>query len=164
MLIRPATEDDAGALFQVHRAAVGAFCSEAYSPEHMAKWFLGRTAAIYEESLKAGRIWLAEAEGQILGFVEAVPGEVTLLFVAPQASGSSVGATLVELGVQKASGSAAVPVTVIATMNSVSFYRRHGFQVVGEQFFARGEPELRYPVVKMVRNAVAQEAASLTDA
>jgi len=164
MLIRRATQDDAEAMFQVHRAAVNAFCSEAYSPEHMAKWFLGRTARIYEESLAAGRLWLAEAEGRVLGFVEAVPDEVTLLFVAPEARGNAVGAALLERGIQQATGSNACAVTVIATKNSVSFYQRHGFQVVGEQFFGRGEPELQYPVVKMVREPVPHGAVAATDA
>jgi ribosomal protein S18 acetylase RimI-like enzyme len=164
MIIRRAKVEDAEALFEVHQGAVNSFCASSYTPEHMAEWFLGRTAKMYEPAVRAGRLWLAEANNRVLGFVGAVPGEVTLLFVAPEASGQSVGGTLLEFGFRQAESSPQVPVVVIATTNSVSFYRRHGFQVVGEQFFVRGDPPREYPVVKMVHARVPAHEAPLTDA
>ena len=152
-LIRRAHQDDAATLYVIHQRSVKAFCAAHYSEAHLAEWFLGRSAAIYQDALHAGRIWLAEADGRVLGFVEAIAGEVTLLFVAPDASGQCVGQQLLEHGVRLAAAMGQGHVTVIATLNAVSFYERHGFQSVEDQYFERGDPPRRYDVVKMVRAA-----------
>ncbi|TDM08618.1 MAG: GNAT family N-acetyltransferase [Ideonella sp. MAG2] len=148
--IRRAHQGDAASLYAIHQRSVNAFCAANYSEEHLAEWFLGRSEAIYQDSLHAGRIWLAEAGGRVLGFVEATRGEVTLLFVRPEASGQCVGQQLLEHGVRLAAAEGPGLVTVIATKNAVSFYERHGFQSVEDQYFERGDPPRRYDVVKMV--------------
>jgi GNAT superfamily N-acetyltransferase len=153
-IIRRAGFEDATEVFAVHQRSVQALCAPDYSAEHMATWFTGRSADIYLPALQAGQLWVAEADGQILGFVGAEPGEVTLLFVAPEAAGRSIGGRLFEFALQRASENFPGPLTVIATRNSVSFYRRYGFVGVEELSFVRGDPPLHYPVVKMVRNPV----------
>jgi predicted N-acetyltransferase YhbS len=149
--IRKAVPRDAEAMFAVHRASVHALCAKAYSAEHMASWFEGRTPEIYAPALAAEQIWVAEQSGNIVGFVGARPGEVTLLFVSPQAMGQGIGSGLFEHGLSVAEGTSSAPVTVVATKNSASFYAAHGFAAVGEQWFERGARSLRYPMVEMVR-------------
>jgi GNAT superfamily N-acetyltransferase len=151
--IRQAVQEDADEIFALHQRSVHALCASHYSSVHMAKWFSGRSADIYAPALQAGRLWVAEANGQIVGFVGAEPGEVTLLFVAPEATGRAIGRMLLEFGLSQASEDFQGPLTVVATKNSASFYRRHGFKDVEEQTFVRGEPPLHYPVVKMARRA-----------
>ncbi|MDZ7813372.1 MAG: GNAT family N-acetyltransferase [Ideonella sp.] len=153
LLIRRAHQGDAAVLYAIHQRSVIAFCAAHYSEEHLAEWFLGRSESIYQDALHAGRIWLAEADGRVLGFVEAIPGEVTLLFVVPDASGQCVGQQLLEHGVRMAAAMGQGQVTVIATLNAVSFYERHRFQLVEDQYFERGDPPRRYDVVKMVHAA-----------
>lgn len=114
--------------------------------------------------MQAGQLWVAEANGQIIGFVGAEPGEVTLLFVAPEVAGLSIGSTLFEFGLMRASENFQGPVTVVATRNSVSFYRRFGFNELEELSFVRGEPPLHYPVVKMVRSPFAPASSLQTEA
>lgn len=121
----------------------------------MATWFTGRSPDMYLPALQAGQLWMAETDGQVIGFVGAQPGEVTLLFVAPEAAGRSIGSRLFEFGLLRASEGLDGPLTVVATRNSVSFYRRFGFKEVEDLSFVRGEPPLHYPVVKMVRNSMA---------
>ena len=148
---RPATIEDAGGLFEVHQASVRGLCSSAYSAEHIEAWFAGRSPAMYGPALEAGHIWVAEGQTGIVGFVGAEPGEVTLLFVLPEASGKGLGRRLFEHGLCVASAAFDGPLTVIATKNSEAFYQRHGFESVEEQAFVRGSAELHYPVVRMLR-------------
>jgi GNAT superfamily N-acetyltransferase len=105
--IRKAVPRDAEAMFAVHQASVHALCAKAYSAEHMASWFEGRTPEIYTPALAAEQIWVAEQDGSIVGFVGARPGEVTLLFVLPQAAGQGIGSGLFERS--GSSGSSGVP-------------------------------------------------------
>jgi len=154
--IRKAVPRDAEAMFAVHQASVHALCAKAYSAEHMASWFEGRTPEIYTPALAAEQIWVAEQDGSIVGFVGARPGEITLLFVLPQAAGQGIGSGLFEQGLSMAEGPSSAPVTVVATRNSASFYAAHGFVAVGEQWFERGARSLRYPMVEMFRQGRTQ--------
>lgn len=149
--IRKAVPEDAEAMFVVHKASVQELCAKSYSAEHLDSWFDGRTPEIYSPALAAEQVWVAEQNGRVVGFVGAEPGEVTLLFVLPQAAGHGIGRSLFEHGLKVAEGASCGPVTVIATKNSESFYATHGFAPVGEQWFVRGVQKLRYAVVKMQR-------------
>lgn len=150
--IRTARREDAEELFSVHQRSVQSLCASDYSAAHMAAWFTGRSATMYLPALQAGRLWVAEANGKVIGFVGTEPGEVTLLFVAPEATGRAIGSMLFEFGLLRASENFHGPLTVVATKNSAPFYRRYGFDDVEEQSFVRGDPPLHYSVVKMVRN------------
>ena len=79
----------------------------------------------------------------------AVPGEVTLLFIAPEHAGNGHAKLLFEHGLSVA-GAPRKAVEVIATKNSVSFYAKYGFKKVGTQAFERGPHSLQYPVVAML--------------
>ena len=155
--MRPATLGDAPALFDVHQASVRALCAGEYSAAHLAVWFDGRSPAMYGPALAAGRIWLAERDGRVLGFVGFAPGEVTLLFVHPQAAGVGLGKRLLAIGLARASTGIDAPITVVATLNSRSFYAAQGFTAVGTQVFERGQPAVRFPVVTMLRRPVAEQ-------
>jgi orotidine-5'-phosphate decarboxylase len=152
-LLRPATLADAAAIFAVHQASVRALCASAYSAQHLAVWFEGRSPAIYAEALSQGRIWLATCEEEIIGFVGTQPGEVTLLFVHPNAAGMGLGRRLFEQGLIEARKSFAGVLSVVATMNSAPFYARFGFVAVEQQAFVRGSEQLQYPVVRMLQQA-----------
>lgn len=149
--IRRATTDDAEELFAVHQRSVRALCAADYPAEQIAAWFTGRSPVMYARPIAAGQMWVAERGGRLLGFVGAEPGEVTLLFVAPEAAGQGVGRRLFEFALAVASHDFDEALTVVATKNSAAFYARFGFVAVEEQAFIRGEPPLHYPVVKMLR-------------
>ncbi len=151
--IRRATPDDAAAVFAVHQRSVHALCAADYPPGHIAAWFTGRSPVMYARTIAAGQMWVADAAGRLLGFAGAEPGEVTLLFVAPEAAGQGVGRRLFEFALARASQGFDGPLTVVATKNSAAFYARFGFVAVEDQAFIRGEPPLHYPVVKMLRGA-----------
>ncbi|MCU7374415.1 orotidine-5'-phosphate decarboxylase [Paucibacter sp. O1-1] len=153
--LRLGTLADAAAIFAAHRASVHALCAEAYSVDQIATWFEGRSPAMYAEALSQGRIWLAESGAGILGFVGVEPGEVTLLFVRPDAAGIGLGQRLLEQGLLEARRSFEGPLSVVATINSEPFYARFGFVAVEQQAFERGEQRLQYPVVRMLQRPYA---------
>lgn len=149
LTLRPAVLADAPAVFDAHRDSVLHLCARAYTPAQMAIWFDGRTAGIHHPAIVAGQMTLAERDGRVLGFCAAVPGEVTLLFVRPEAAGSGLGSRLLHVAVARARRGHDGPVTVVATRNSQRFYERHGFSAVEDSFFVRGAADTRFEVVVM---------------
>jgi GNAT superfamily N-acetyltransferase len=153
-------------MLALHKASVRAQCAGHYSLAHIDAWFHDRTPEIYRPALEGGRVWLAETSGQILGFASAEPGEVTLLFVNPGHAGRGIGKLLFEHALTRAAAEHQGPLTVVATLNSVSFYERYGFGPVADDAFIRGEGSLRYPVKRMVQQRLRQgpHASAATDA
>jgi GNAT superfamily N-acetyltransferase len=152
VVIRQATAADADELFTVHQDAINRFSAEHYGPERMRIWFVGRTAAIYRQAIEEGRVWLALADGQVLGFVGIKPGEIYWLYVREAAVGRGVGTRLLKFGVERARAGSDEPVKVTSLVNAESFYARCGFVKIADGAFERGDPPLTYPVVKMVLN------------
>ena len=107
---------------------------------------------------------MAVIQQKIVGFVGAEPGEVTLLFVLPEASGKGIGKQLFEFGLARARDASASAITVVATKNSASFYELYGFRAIEEQSFVRGSIDLAYPVVKMVQPSENASDIAKTDA
>jgi GNAT superfamily N-acetyltransferase len=156
LVIREAQLADASALFEAHQDSVLNLCTGAYSQEQMNAWFSGRSPEIYQPALEARQIWLAERPDQVMGFVGFAPGEVTLLFVRQAAAGLGLGKRLFALGMLKAASAFAGPLTVVATLNSWKFYQHQGFVPLAEESFARGQPEVHFPVVRMQRPVVSR--------
>lgn len=135
----------------LHNDAVAQGCRAAYSPAQLQVWFEGRSPRMYQAAIEAGRVWLAEADGELLGFVGFAAGEVTLLFVKPAACGCGVGTMLFEWGLAQAGINFVGPMTVVATLNSQRFYEGHGFLPVEHCDVMRGQPPLAIAVVRMQR-------------
>jgi GNAT superfamily N-acetyltransferase len=72
---------------------------------------------------------VAEYGGRVVGFSEAVPGEVLAVFVVPECAGRGVGTALLRHAVTLAGGPES-PVRLEATLNAVGFYERLGFRAV----------------------------------
>ena len=149
--IRPAVLEDSPAIFDAHQDSVLNLCSGAYTPVQLETWFEGRTHEIHHPAIESGQIVLAEQQGRILGFFGFVPGEITLLFVRPEAAGSGLGSRLFTLAIGRAEADHEGPLTVVATRNSQRFYEKHGFIAVDSSFFVRGASEMRFEVVDMRR-------------
>jgi GNAT superfamily N-acetyltransferase len=149
--IRPATLEDAQAVFEAHQDSVLHLCASSYTPAQLQTWFEGRTHEIHHPSIQAGRLFFAERGGRVHGFFGFAPGEVTLLFVRPEAAGSGLGTRLFALAVEHARRGHAGPLVVVATANSRRFYEKQGFSAVEESFFVRGATDMRFEVFKMQR-------------
>lgn len=89
------------------------------------------------EHLRDGCAIVAEVDGKVAGFAIVLStgdGESELdgLFVEPEMAGRGVGKALVEDARRHAQMSGAVLLKVIAALEVEGFYRRRGFDLVGE--------------------------------
>jgi len=150
---RQAAEADAEAMFAMHTASVATLCRGAYSEVELNAWFYRRSPEIYTSGLSNGEIEVACIGQQVVGFVGAVPGEVTLLFVDPRHSGRGIGRSLFERGLARASQGWSGPLVVVATRNSVALYEQYGFAEVEKLALIRGEPVVSIEVVRMERRS-----------
>lgn len=90
---------------------------------------------------------MAERGGEVLGFVEAVPGSLVALYVAPDVMCQGVGAALLQHGLSKALAAPDGEVALQATLNAVGFHRRFGFSDVRHAHVMRNCVEV--PIVEM---------------
>lgn len=137
-MLRPARPGDGQAVFEVTRLSVAGLAKNHYSAEQIAGWMGERTPAFYETLIAKGRMVVAERDGAIVGFVDAEPGEVTRLFILPEAGGAGLGKRLLAVGIENARSGHIGPVRLEATINAESFYRRQGFKTIKRGFFSHG--------------------------
>ena len=136
--IRPAREDDAEAIVRVTQRSVEGLARDHYTPEQIEGWTRGRGAEYYKPAIAAGRMAVAETNGEVVAFVDAIPGELTRLFIVPEAAGHGLGRQLMDWGMKRARDGHTGKVKIEATRNAVGFYERFGFKVVGHGSFSRG--------------------------
>lgn len=123
VLLRPAIEADADALADVHLAArraaerAGAMPPGAH-PEHETRaWLAGRLAI--------DEVWVAEADGAVVGYARLTPTWLDDLYVVPAQAGRGIGTALLDL--VKARRPSGFSLWVFE-MNAPAraFYARHG--------------------------------------
>jgi GNAT superfamily N-acetyltransferase len=83
------------------------------------------------EQVAREQVFVAEADGDVFGFVALVDGDLDGLFVEPQLWGRGIGKALVETAVHEARRKG-LSVTVIANPAALGFYQKCGFAVEGE--------------------------------
>jgi GNAT superfamily N-acetyltransferase len=138
LVVRAARAGDGQAVFDVTRRSIGGLAANHYSAEQISGWMGERTPAFYEDLIAKGRVVVAEREATIVAFVDAQPGEVTRLFILPDAAGMGLGSRLLKVGIEKARLGHEGPIKLEATLNAEGFYRRHGFTAIGRGHFSHG--------------------------
>lgn len=145
-VIRQARLADADEMHRVHTESVRVLCATAYEPAVIDSWLRGRTAAGYMSGISCGMSAVAECGARVVGFCEAVPGEVLGVFVVPECAGRGVGTALLRHAVALAGGPETA-VSLEATLNAVGFYERFGFRAVRPGIVRRNDIDI--PVVIM---------------
>jgi len=135
---RAARLDDAETVFNITRASIAGLAQGCYSPAQIENWMGERTPRFYEDLIARGRMTVCLRNGIVVGFVDAEPGEVTRLFVLPEAAGSGLGQRLLDIGVAQARLGHRGPVRLEATLNAEAFYQRYGFRSTGRGRFSHG--------------------------
>ena len=146
VVIRQATRDDAAAIHELHLQSVRELCKGHYSNGQISGWLDHRTPEGYFPAIDEGRLFVAIEGSVIVGFGEAIPGEVFAFYVLPDRAREGIGSTLLMHAMEIAQGSAD-KVVLDSTLNAVDFYRRKGFTEVQKKLLRRGSIEL--PAVLM---------------
>jgi GNAT superfamily N-acetyltransferase len=149
LTIRPAIPSDAHRIHELHVASVHALCAPSYDQAVVDGWLKGRSAEGYLLGISGGAIFIAEAASEIVGFCEAVPGEVRAVFVEPQWVGKGVGRVLLSHALSLASSGHSGPVRLESTLNALTFYEHFGFRQIGRATVRRNDVDV--PVVLMER-------------
>lgn len=122
LTLRPGTPEDgdglAGLMTVARRAAVPMMPHPVHTPEEDRAWVARQLAGERE-------VWVAEADGELVGFVLLEPGWLHSLYVRPGLTGQGVGSLLLDF--VKARRPGGFGLWVFET-NQVArrFYRRHG--------------------------------------
>ena len=149
-IVRAAMDADAQAICSLHLSAVRALCARHYAPEIIEGWLRGRVPEGYLPGIRAGSMFVAEADAKVVGFGQSKPGEVLAVFVEPAFAGRGLGSVLLARALSDA-GADKGAVRVESTINAVGFYERHGFHVVAQGTQRRNDVDV--PVVVMERHA-----------
>lgn len=121
---------DAAALAVVHRAAMRIslpFLPELHTPAEDVRFFA-------ERFLPANEVWVAEAQGQIVGYVGFDPDWINHLYVHPDHQGGGLGPEL--LAKSMADGLPKQLWTFQKNVRARRFYEQRGFRAVR---FTQGE-------------------------
>lgn len=151
VILRNARPGDGQALFDVTMRSVQGLAKTHYSEDQLADWMGERTCEYYEAIIRKGLAVVAEENGEILGFVDSDPGEVTRLFLLPQAAGRGLGKRLLQIGVENAALGWSGPIRIESTLNAQGFYQRHGFKVVRTGHFSHGIGGTPIDIIHMER-------------
>ncbi|MCP3469847.1 GNAT family N-acetyltransferase [Bradyrhizobium sp. CCGUVB1N3] len=135
---RAARFEDAETVFNLTKASISGLSGASYSRDQIANWMGDRTVAFYEDLIARGRMTVGLRDGKMVGFVDAEPGEVTRLFILPEAAGTGLGQRLLKIGIAEAKVGHEGPIRLEATINAEGFYRKHGFRSIKRGYFSHG--------------------------
>lgn len=132
-LVREASEDDRGAIYEVHVAAVQGVTSSTYSDVELAIWEATLSPDMYSLDRPDGLFLVVERKSEIVGFVEAsvTDPEIDKLYVDPRCQRNGVATLLVEEIEYRIRGHEESSLYVEASLNAVPFYESVGFEQTG---------------------------------
>ncbi|MCA9917247.1 MAG: GNAT family N-acetyltransferase [Anaerolineales bacterium] len=130
MEIRAATLADAEAIWQLHNRSILALCVADYSQEKLADWVGHSTLARQQERLQKHRVFVAEQDSQLIGFVRWNPAtnELCSLFVDPDFVRRGVASMLMETAREDALACGVTKFWLDASLTAVPFYQATGWQ------------------------------------
>lgn len=131
--VRPAKESDVDAIFRVHGDSIRTLCRGRYGEREIEAWIAFRPPEAYRTSFASRQLFVAERQGQIVGFGQLDPrrGEVEACYVAPEAIGSGIGSALLGRMEEEARRRGHGIVRLNATLNAEPFYARLGYRRLG---------------------------------
>lgn len=132
--IRRAIQEDREAIWRVHGRAIRETCASHYPPEVLQIWAGGLRADKYAEAIERYEFFVAEEDGEVVGFGELGPeaGEIQGLYVSPDVGGRGVGWKLLCTLEETARAHGLGSLRLTASLNAVAFYERAGYSPAGE--------------------------------
>ena len=128
---RPATDDDAAALFDLRRRSILELAARGLPAGDAAAWVAKHTLARMERKLREFEIWVAELGGALAGWGAIGDDYLEGLYTAPEFAGHGVGGSILTRleGLLRDRGIKAVRAD--ASSNARDFYLRRGYRLSG---------------------------------
>lgn len=149
--IRQATVDDAGRIHEIHTQSVKTRCKGHYSSEQITGWLKNRSPQGYLPGIGRGEMFVATDGLSVLGFGQAIPGEIHAIYVAPEYAKQGIGILLLAQALTAARAGSRRDVYLESTLNAQGFYKKAGFVEVERSTVRRNDVLL--PVIRMVSSA-----------
>jgi putative acetyltransferase len=142
--LREATPADVDRLCEVNRAAIETLGSEPYDERQITAWKSGVDPELYPIEAAETHFLVAESDERVVGFgwmkPEAddyltvdVDGELTGMYVHPNAARNGVGTRLLSALERVARDDSGASLGLWASLNAAPFYRKHGYETMTEQ-------------------------------
>jgi putative acetyltransferase len=132
MIIRNAEIDDVPNLKELHDRAVLELCQADYTDEQLEAWVNISPLEKYYWRLETQRIFIAEDEGEIVGFVRWYPdtNELCSICVEPAFARQGIGTILMETACQDAREREVESLWLDASLTAVPFYQALGWEYI----------------------------------
>jgi len=92
--IQQAARDDASVIHKLHTKSVRRLCRDNYSNKQINGWLNHRAPESYFPAIDQERLFIVMHGSEIVGFGEAVPGEVLVIYVFPERTKEGISTTL----------------------------------------------------------------------
>jgi ribosomal protein S18 acetylase RimI-like enzyme len=128
--VRRARREDDAAIGRMHVASIRELCRAHYRPAEIEAWAAPRGVGFYLEAIEGKEFYLAEDEGELIGFGTLNPagGEVEAVYVHPAAVRRGVGLKLLRTLEARGRESGLESLHLCASLNAVEFYERAGYR------------------------------------
>ena len=132
MLIRESTVDDTAAIMTLHERSVRGLCSADYTPEQIDGWLSRSTLERYQQRLQFHRSFIAELDGEMVGYVRWNPAtyELCSIFVHPDYVRRGIATLLMKTAYQDVKAHGVQDLWLDASITAVPFYEVEGWEVV----------------------------------
>jgi N-acetylglutamate synthase-like GNAT family acetyltransferase len=113
----------------VHVDAVSGIRTALYTTEEIQAWAAPKKPESYEESIRSKEFFVAEEDGEIVGFgvLNQNNSEVEAVYVSPRAGRRGIGLSMLEKLEERARALGLRELRLNASLNAVPFYKRAGF-------------------------------------
>lgn len=132
MVIREAAAEDLRLMKELHDRAIRELCRNDYTREELEGWIKKSTLEKYRWRLETQRIFIAEGEGRMLGFIRWYPetNELCSICVEPEFARQGIGTTLMEHALEDAREQGVDLLWLDASLTAVPFYESLGWEYI----------------------------------
>ena len=141
---REATRADVNRLCEINRAAIETLGAEPYDDRQISAWKSGVDPALSPLEDSDTHFLVAETDEYVVGFgwmkpeadeyfTVGVTGEITGMYVHPNAARKGIGIRLLDELEQFGRDASINSIGLWASLNAVPFYEKHGYETVTKQ-------------------------------
>jgi putative acetyltransferase len=129
VLIRKAVIEDASRFLEIHNASIREICASDYSPDQIEAWATFRTAEDFRYRITKDVSYVAEVDGNVVGYVRFSPrtNELCSLHVHPSHARLGIGTALIRHAISDARRRKMSHFWLHSSLTAVPFYESLNF-------------------------------------